>query len=44
MVASFSISRFTAKFELVFALTHRAFILNATERALVLLKNGTRDF
>ena len=50
MIASFSISaRFTAKFELVFVLTQenaflRDFILKPTERAQVLLKNGTRDF
>ena len=41
---------FTAKFELVFVLTQenafflRGFILKPTERAYVLLKNGTRDF
>ena len=40
---------FMAKFELVFVLTmendfFRGFILKPTERAQVLLKNGTRDF
>ena len=41
---------FTAKFGLVFVLTIwktlflRGFIFKPTERALVLLKNGTRDF
>ena len=41
---------FTAKLELVFVLTFenafflRVFILKPTERVLVLLKNGTRDF
>ena len=35
----------TAKFGLVFVLTHEnAFIFKPTERAQVLLKNGTRDF
>ena len=41
---------FTVKLELVFVLTFenafflRVFILKPTERVLVLLKNGTRDF
>ena len=38
---------YTAKFGLVFVLTlekTRGFILKPTERASILLKNGTRDF
>ena len=35
---------FTAKFGLVFEVLLRGFILKPTERAQVLLKNGTRDF
>ena len=35
---------FTAKFGLVFEVLLRGFILKPTERAQVLLKNGTRHF